>query len=185
MIELFQVASSLQSLFRKKAWKFCFIGGVALQRWGEPRVTQDIDVTLFTGFKDDEVYIDELLKHYPARIDGIRTFAIEQRVLLLKTKTNIGIDISLGGLPFEEEMIERASDFEFLPGISLCTCSAEDLIVLKAFAAREKDWSDIHTVIVRQRAQLDQSYMLKKLTPLAELKEEPEILARLKKLLGS
>ena len=54
MIELFQVAQELQRLFRKYSWKFCFIGGLALQRWGEPRVTQDIDLTLLTGIGKEE-----------------------------------------------------------------------------------------------------------------------------------
>ena len=30
------------------------MGGVALQRWGEPRLTQDVDLTLLTGFGDEE-----------------------------------------------------------------------------------------------------------------------------------
>lgn len=35
MIELFEVAKELQELCEQQQWKFCFIGGIALQRWGE------------------------------------------------------------------------------------------------------------------------------------------------------
>ncbi|MGH9200770.1 MAG: hypothetical protein ACRD2A_06000 [Vicinamibacterales bacterium] len=61
----------------------------------------------------------------------------------------------------------------------LRTWSAEDLIVLKAFAAREKDWVDIDGVIIRQAGRLDWPYVRAQLTPLIELKEEPGILAEL------
>ena len=78
-------------------------------------------------------------------------------------------------------MINRASKREYLPKISLRICSAEDLIVLKAFADRNKDWSDIESVLIKQR-KLDWKYINNQLAPLVELKEEPEILTKLEKL---
>lgn len=59
---------------------------------------------------------------------------------------------------------------EFLPGIKLKTCSAEDLVVHKAFASRTKDWLDIEGIILRQSA-LDWSYIADKLKPLLVLVE--------------
>src|SRR5438552_3575923 len=29
---------------QEQGWRFCIIGGLALQRWGEPRLTRDIDI---------------------------------------------------------------------------------------------------------------------------------------------
>ena len=78
-------------------------------------------------------------------------------------------------------MINRTSKREYLPKISLRICSAEDLIVLKAFADRNKDWSDIESVLIKQR-KLDWKYINQQLAPLVELKEEPEILTKLEKL---
>jgi hypothetical protein len=42
-------AREVQVLCEQRGWRFCFIGGVAVQRWGEPRLTQDVDLTLVTG----------------------------------------------------------------------------------------------------------------------------------------
>lgn len=47
--ELLRAASGLETTLRGIGWRFCFIGGVAVQRWGTPRFTQDIDLTLLTG----------------------------------------------------------------------------------------------------------------------------------------
>ncbi len=38
-------AGEVERFCQRQGWRFCFIGGVALQRWGEPRLTQDVDLT--------------------------------------------------------------------------------------------------------------------------------------------
>jgi hypothetical protein len=183
MIDLFSVAAELQEFFLSRQWRFCFIGGVALQAWGEPRVTQDLDVSLFTGFKHEEDFVDLLLAKYEARISEPRDFALTRRVLLLKSPTNIGIDVALAGLPFEAGVIERAVDYDFLDGIRLRICSADDLVVLKAFAGRGKDWVDIDGIAARQSGNLNVAQILARLQPLAELKEDTNIIVELSRRL--
>lgn len=87
--------------------------------------------------------------------------------------------MALAALPFEELMVQRSSLFEYPPNIALRTCSAEDLIVLKAFASRGQDWVDVERIIVRQAGRLDWAYIHEHLSPLAELKGAPEILKQL------
>jgi hypothetical protein len=175
VIDLYRTAADVQSVCRENGWQFCFIGGVALQRWGKTRVTEDVDLTVLTGFQQEEHYLRTLLARFPGRIPDALDFALQNRVLLLQSRSGVGIDISLAGLPFEESVVARASDFEFEQGISLHTCSAEDLIVYKAFANRSRDWADIEGVLIRQANKLDWDYIGRQLKPLVELKEEPEI----------
>jgi len=184
MIALFQVAQQVQELCQARGWRFCFIGGVALQRWGQPRVTQDVDLTLLTGFGDEEKYAGTLLARFPGRIADPLEFAVRYRVLLLQSEAGVPIDISLGALPYEELMVSRASDFQFLPEIALRTCSAEDLVILKAFADRLRDWSDIESILLRQQNKIDWRYVEQNLKPLVKAKEAPHILERLAELRG-
>jgi hypothetical protein len=179
VIRLFEAADSVQRFCQEQGWRFCFIGGLALQRWGEPRLTRDIDIEVFTGFGGESGVIRVLLGRFESRIGDASEFALQRRVLLLKTKTGIGIDIALGALPFEESAVRRATFFSFTPEISLLTCSAEDLIVFKAFADRGQDWVDIENILVRQGRKLDWRYVLTQLKPLVDLKEAPQILDRL------
>ena len=79
-------------------------------------------------------------------------------------------------------MVSRATPFDFAPGVSLITCSAEDLVVLKAFAARGQDWVDVEGILVRQGNGLDWNYIQHQLNPLVELKGEPEIVTRLQEI---
>ena len=133
MNNVIRAAAELQAVCESHDWQFCFIGGLALQRWSEPRETVDVDLTLFAGFGNEQQFTDVLLTHFTARISDV----------------------------------------------SLRTCSAEDLVVLKAFAGRGQDWVDVERIIVRQTGKLDWNYIREQLQPLAELKEAPEILNQL------
>ena len=182
MIQLFETAKRLQAFCDGQGWRSCFIGGIAVQRWGEPRVTRDVDLTLLTGFGREDLFIDILTAEFPSRIADAALFARRIRVLLLQTASGVGIDISLGALPFEESVVSRATTFSFGPGLDVRTCSAEDLVVLKLFAARPLDIHDVEGVAIRQNQVLDWGYIEEQLRPLAEIKEEPAILATLARL---
>jgi len=136
---------------------------------------------LLTGFGGEEQYIKPLLQHFEARIPNAAELALTRRVLLLRASSGVGLDIALAGLPFEESAVARSSLFAFPVNVLLRTCSAEDLIVLKAFAARTKDWLDVEGIIIRQTGRLDWPYIHRHLDPLAELKGAPQILVDLEK----
>ncbi|MGQ0734514.1 MAG: nucleotidyl transferase AbiEii/AbiGii toxin family protein [Acidobacteriota bacterium] len=181
MTEVLRAAAALQAACERRGWRYCFIGGLAVLRWGEPRETVDVDLTLLTGFGGEDAFITALISEFaPRRPDAVE-FARVNRVLLLQAASGVGLDIALGGLPFEERATARASAFEFVPGLALRTCSAEDLLVLKAFADRPKDWVDVDGVIIRQGAQIDWTYVVEQLAPLAELKEATELVDRLQR----
>ncbi|MCY7348868.1 MAG: hypothetical protein LH614_21980 [Pyrinomonadaceae bacterium] len=180
MKQIFEVAQQVQNFFDENNWQFCFIGGIALQRWAKPRLTNAADLTLLTGFGSEEIYIDKILAKFESRISNPKEFALRNRILLLQIE-NVGIDISLGALFFEESAVKRAVSYDFLPHIKLKICTAEDLVVFKAFANRTQDWADIENILIVQ-LKLDWKYINKQLAPLVELKEEPEILTKLEKL---
>lgn len=183
MIELVEAADEVQSFCDARGWRFCFIGGLTALHWAEIRATRDVDLTLLTGFGNEEPFARELLKQFQPRMDGALEFALQRRVLLLQSSKGFGIDITFGALPFEESAVARARDIEMIPGHALRLCSPEDLIVFKAFAGRPIDWQDVRMTIVRQGDdKLDWDYVLKHLTPLAEVKEQPQILRQLEQL---
>ena len=68
MNELIRVAANVQGFCESRRWRFCFIGGLALQRWGEPRETVDVDLTLLTGFGGEDPFIQALLERYEGRM---------------------------------------------------------------------------------------------------------------------
>jgi Nucleotidyltransferase of unknown function (DUF6036) len=183
MRQLIEIASELQEICDSKRWRSCVIGGLAVQRWGEPRLTRDVDVSLLTGFGTESVYIEALLALYQGRVPDAAAFALRNRVLLLQ-KGGVGIDIALAAIPFEERVLARSTAFEFLPGVKIRTCSAEDLVVYKAFADRPRDWVDVEGILLRQQGRLDVELVFSELTPLSDAKESPEIVSKLNSLIN-
>lgn len=179
---VFEAARQVQDFLRKSGGKFCFIGGIALQRWGQPRFTRDVDLTLLCPLGSETHAIDGVLREFSGRYPDTRAFALKNRVVLVQTAAGIPVDVALGALPFEHHCVERASEFDFGPGLTLLTCSAEDLVVLKAFAGRGQDWVDLEYVLVRQRRSLDWRLIDDELKPLLELRETPENLEQLEQL---
>jgi hypothetical protein len=60
-------ACELQDFCQARGWHFCFIGAIAVQRWGEPRFTADADLTLLSGFGSEEQFIEPLCAHFRPR----------------------------------------------------------------------------------------------------------------------
>ncbi len=170
MNPVFEGALEVDRFCRDREWGFCFIGGVAVLRWGEPRLTRDADLTLLTGFGTEAPYVEALLKAFDARLDDAAAFALRNRVLLLRASNGTPIDVALGALSFEERAVARASEYAIGEGNALATCSAEDLVVHKVFAGRDRDWLDVEGVVARQGAALDWKVVNEELPPLLEVK---------------
>jgi hypothetical protein len=86
-----EAAVEVQRFCLAHRWPFCFIGGVAVQRWGEPRVTQDVDLTILAELGNEEPVADALLGGFLPRRRDACEFAVRHRVLLLRTAG--GIDV--------------------------------------------------------------------------------------------
>jgi len=140
-----EAARELQTFCDRQGWKSSKVGGL----------TRAIGLTLIAGFGTEESFVRAWLAEYPGRISDAASFARKNRVLLLQSRDGIGIDVSLGALPFEELAIRHATEFSFAPGLSIRTCSAEDLLVLKLFACRPLDLRDAEGVALRQGERLD------------------------------
>lgn len=182
MIDVLRAACEVQAFLEQQGWEFAFIGGIAVNRWGRARTTNDADLCLITGFGSEESFIDALLDRFTPRYPNAREFALLNRVVLLSTSNAYGIDISLGGFDFERDAVARGTLFEFPEKSTLRTVSAEDLVVFKAFAGRKQDWFDVEGILDRQRDTLDMALVRRELTPLCQLKESPDTLEQLERL---
>jgi hypothetical protein len=156
----------VQQKLSRAGSRFCFIGGLALQRWGEPRYTQDVDLTILCPFGEEIALARRLAELFQPRFDGAVEFTVASRVFLAQTADGTPIDIAFGAIDFELRCVDRASSFDFGGGISLLTCCAEDLIVMKVFANRDRDWPDVESIIMRRGTELDWELIERELKPL-------------------
>ncbi len=188
MVDLKQLANAafrLQGRLKSEGLPFCYIGGLAVQRWGEPRFTDDVDATVFVDFGGERKSIARLLQWLRPRIDDAVEFAMHHRVLLVEDEQGVPVDISLAALPFESEVIGRSTLEILHPKVKpLRLCGATDLVILKAFAGRPRDWEDVRGVLIRSEKLIEWDLIGRELKMLLDLKEEPEHLDRLYELKG-
>lgn len=76
------------------------------------------------------------------------------------------VDVALGALEFEKQAVERATPYEYSAGCSLVTISADDLIVSKAFASRDRDWVDLDDIVLLQGSKVDWDHIERSLAVL-------------------
>ncbi len=157
--------------------KFFIIGGIANAIWGQPRATQDADFKIIVGRRLISELVALLGQKFKFRVADPLAFAQRTYVLPFYASNQIPVDVGLGFLPYEEQAVEHAVSIHH-QGVDFLVCSAEDLIIQKAVSEREKDWSDIEGVLIRQGARLDQDYINEWLQQFAEALDRPDILER-------
>ncbi|HTU00383.1 MAG TPA: nucleotidyl transferase AbiEii/AbiGii toxin family protein [Candidatus Sulfotelmatobacter sp.] len=151
---------------------YMIIGGQAVLRYGEPRLTKDIDVSL--GLDLDR------LPEAQALVDGLgltplvdpQVFTRQTLVLpCLEPETGIRVDLILAFSPYEQEALLRARPAK-LGTAEVRFASPEDLIVHKIIAARPRDLDDVRSVLARNPG-LDFQYIRQWLREFAQALDQP------------
>ncbi len=96
---LVEAASDLLRFFDALGRPACLIGGMVVARWGEPRVTQDVDVTVLAEFGEEAALVDALLSKYKSRGGDARTFPEINRMALLEAPNGVLVDVSFAAFP--------------------------------------------------------------------------------------
>ena len=167
--------AAVQRLLERFGNQGVIIGGVAASVLGTPRFTADVDIVLLLSVN----HLPKLLEvaaelGLVPRIADAEQFARRNRVLLLRhEESGISVDVSLGMLPFEEEVVARSSVHP-IGNIELRLPTPEDLIILKAVAHRPKDLLDI-SEIFKSHPDLDRARIERWVQEFAAALEMPEL----------
>jgi predicted nucleotidyltransferase len=183
--DLFPILSSLTRWFGDQKVEYAIIGGVAIGLVSQPRVTHDVDAVLWLDLDLANDFVESGKPFgFEPRIPNPVEFARNSRVLLLHhQKSNIGIDLSLGVLPFEREMLDRSREMR-VRELGLRVATPEDLVILKAVAHRTRDLIDIDNLLNVHR-DLDFTRIRYWVRQFADVLESPELVSNLEKLLKS
>jgi len=175
---------SLQNLIARFNHKGVVIGGIAVGVLGKARFTEDLDAMFLLSTQDIPHFLEEAKQEgIEPRVENAVEFAKKRRVLLLRhTITDTNIDISMGIMPLEEEIVERSSVQEFDDTLQVRLPTPEDLIIMKAIAHRSKDMEDIR-VLAAKYPNLDIPRIERWVKDYAELLYAPELWDEIRKIL--
>ncbi len=154
---------------------FMIIGGIAVIARGVPRHTDDVDATI----QAEGIELEELLaalanQSIVPRIPDALDFARRRQVLLLRHEpSDTEIEVTLAWLPFEIEALDRAEVVDF-GGAQAPVAAAEDLLVYKAVAFRERDRADIERLLELHADEINLPRVRGIVKQFAEALDEPE-----------
>lgn len=174
--ELAVAAREVLSALDEAGLQGCVIGALAVHRWGEPRATSDADFSVLAPYGSEQPVVSALLDRFEPRRPDAAAFALANRVLLLKTRDSVEVDVALAAFPFEIEALQMASSWDIVPGVSLRTCPAEHLVVYKLVAGRPQDLVDVEGIVRRQGSRLDVDRIRRWGREFADLKDDPDLL---------
>lgn len=174
---------SLTLWFKERNVRYSIIGGVAVAFLVTPRSTQDIDSIVWLDLDQAGSFLDSGASFgFVPRINDALDFVKLSRVLLLRHQpSGLDIDISLAATPFEWELIERTRKTS-LGEFDIQLPTPEDIIVMKAIAAREIDYQDIRRILDVHK-DLDLKRIKYWVKQFADVLEMPELVDDLMKLL--
>lgn len=153
------VAAEVAAFLEELDVPYAIIGGLAVQHWGEPRFTRDVDVAVLAPSAQQAALLEALAARFQPRIPDAVAFARRHRVLLPQARDGTPIDVSLAIPGYEEEVMRRAVLAD-LPGLRpVRVVSAEDLIIHKCVAGRPRDIEDVERVLSRQGRAVELRYI--------------------------
>ncbi|MCX7926036.1 MAG: nucleotidyltransferase family protein [Fimbriimonadales bacterium] len=160
MTALQEAAIDVGSFLEGAHIPYVLIGGFAVQHWGEPRTTRDIDIEILVSEEHKEAVFRKILERYRPRYDDALEFALQQRVLLIYASNGVPVDIALAAPGYGELIAQRRQLIQVAPNQPMvAVISAEDLIVHKCLAHRPVDLQDVESILKRQRGKLDIEYI--------------------------
>jgi hypothetical protein len=162
------------------------IGGIAVIARGVVRQTDDVDATVWAEEAPLTRLMDRLGREgIVGRIPNVESFAREHQVLLLRhADSRTPIEVTMAWLPFEREALDRADRISFR-GLSVPVARAEDLVIYKAVAWRDRDRADIVRLLRAHRGNIDLGRVRRIVEEFAVALEEPERVAELDRLIDS
>jgi len=138
---------------------YMVIGGQAVQLYGEPRMTRDIDLTLGLGSEGLDRVVAVCgrcgLKPLPA---APAEFVRDTMVLpALDEKTGIRVDFVFSVTDYERQAISRSRPVEF-GGVKVRFAAVEDVLIHKLVAARPRDLEDARSIAAKS-PNIDRAYV--------------------------
>ncbi|MCM8813989.1 MAG: nucleotidyltransferase family protein [Candidatus Omnitrophica bacterium] len=180
----YQLQQVIQFLHATKI-EYAIIGGVAVSLYGDPRMTQDIDVNIILDQEDLPKILQQSKKYgFAPAVPDFDRFVKEVGVLLMKfSKKGITgkFDFVIAQNPIEFAGIKRAKVYTLF-NLEVKVVTPEDLLLHKLLSDRPRDHEDARGIIMRQGKKLKTDYIFAWLRKIEKVCPERQYLKEFKKL---
>ena len=162
---------------------YMLIGGMAVGFWGEPRLTLDVDFTIWVEAAQFESTVEMLAGRLPLRTAEPLETARRLRLLPVRASNGIPVDLLFAAWPLEKQAIENAVERR-IAGKPVRVAALDYLVFLKLISDRPQDLADAGNLLHHHRGKVDLTWLERELSLLAESSAQPEMLDRFQRMLA-
>lgn len=159
--DLVDVLREFVALFEEQRLEYAVMGGMAVRFLGIPRPTYDLDFTVAVS-RDDLERLYVAAEAFGVQIaTSYRTGWVDSVAGMPIVKLNfdgVDVDVFLAECAFQKSLLSRRK-FQKVDGFCVWIVTAEDLILLKLIANRDRDRADVQDVLFMQ-GDLDRGYLI-------------------------
>lgn len=156
---------SLNQVFAQLDLGWYVFGAQALNVYGMPRMTADIDVTIEPPAKISEL-IDNLTRAgFKMRVDDPYEFAEMSAVIPVVSPHGFPVDVVVGHSGLERQILSRAR-LHTVGDVEIPVATPEDLVISKLLAGRPKDLEDVRNL--KSSVELEEPYIREILSQLEQ-----------------
>lgn len=178
------VLRDLSGVLSRWGGRWFLFGAQAVNVWGSPRLTADVDVTVLLTPREPAAFVHDMLKSgFGLRVDDEEFVARTSVLPFVHRRTRMPLDVVLAGSGLEEQFALRARQVD-VGGVEVPVLSPEDLLVAKILAGRPKDLEDAAGVLRARRTSLDLDLVRSLLAELEDALGQSDLLSALEELLA-
>jgi predicted nucleotidyltransferase len=147
---LIRLLEKIALALEERGISYMVIGGQAVLVYGEPRLTQDIDVTLGAGL-DRLGEILDLVKAQGWQVLVQQPEDFVRRTMVLPCadlETRLRIDLMFSHSEYERQALERVRRVP-IGNTQVRFASLEDIVIHKIIAGRPRDLEDIRGILLK------------------------------------
>ncbi len=150
----------LVGVLRRSRIPYMFVGGLAVNYWGIPRTTFDVDISIGMSAKDVVRLVRPLRRlKFDVHEEDIKLITrIGNTFMTRSPLTEHRVDFWIPRTEFEQHSLGRRRQGSVYGRLSWLI-SPEDLVLMKLLAGRGKDRGDTAGIIARQGNRLDWRYV--------------------------
>lgn len=160
----------------REAIPYAITGGLALAYWGYLRTTVDIDLIVLVNHSPHDYWKAGVPSPFLLEPDELifPHMTVWRALMPSSSQDMVIVDLIRVDTAWSTAIMSRRT-IASLHGVTVYICSAEDIILLKLFSAREKDKEDIRMLVQIRKEFLDQNYLEKWATELGTIDHWKEL----------
>lgn len=177
-----EVAKEALTALRKTGIPHMLVGGVAVNYYGFPRATIDIDIVLELKGKKAADRLATALERADFEVDKAEVemvVKIGDRFVASHSSTGQRIDFWLAKTEYNKRALRRRRSVRVFD-TRAWICSPEDLIISKLYVGRARDYEDAVGVLHRQKGKLRMRYLMQQARKLNLDRELKKLLKEVK-----